>query len=50
MMEECGYKKHDDYNDSETDASLDTTIRGKVACTDITSMAMMEECGYIKKN
>ena len=29
MMEECGYTKHNDNNDNETYASLDTMDKGK---------------------
>ena len=49
-MEECGNKKHNDYNKNKTDASKNTIKKGKITCPDITFLDIMEECGNAKHN
>ena len=43
-------KKHNDNNDNGSDASMDTTNKGKETFPDTTSPSMMEEFGNNKHN
>ena len=49
-MEECGNMKHNDNNYNETDPGLDTMIKEKEKCPNITSLNLMEECGNMKQD
>ena len=43
MLEECGNKKHNDNNENERYASMDTMNKWKYTCPGITYPSMMEE-------